>query len=631
MLKEAFRRLPLSLSRKYLLGVAAGLLASLLAFTGLFLLLYQNQLQDSQARAAHQFGQLLLLALQQPLASGEAGEIQAMVEHLGRLPGISAVLIADAGGRVRFASDVSELNRHPLRDRRPDCMACHRLPPAQRPESRFLTDAHGREVLRSIVPIARFHCDGCPHAADPLLHRGMVVVDHDAALLRRQARNTTLLLMGSGALVLLITLLGGWWFMRHMVLEPVQRLNAASRRLGRGELSTRVEIPGSDELSELGRSFNEMAEHLQQAIEEIAAREAFQQALIDAVPDGLRVIDTGFRVVAANRSFARQADLPLEEIVGAPCHRSSHGRRTPCPPTLVTCPLHELADSDTPLRYIDIHRRADGGELDVEVYAAPMQLEREGETRRYVVESIRNLAEEVRYSHEQKLADIGQLAAGVAHEIRNPLSTLRMALAQLAQADTEPERRREYLELVSHEVDRCIEVNDRLLHLSALPPSHSELVDVNRAVRETVSLLNFEADQRGVTLELDLAPDRPRVIATDSEIRMAVFNLVQNAFHAVPDGAGHIRVQTERRDGRVHILIDDNGPGVPPARVKTIFQPFFSERRDGSRGTGLGLPITHSLVKRHRGGIRVESSPEGGARFVIVLPDADHDQGGTGG
>ncbi len=626
MLARYFRRLPLNLSQKYLLGVAAGILASLVAFAGLFLLMYEQQLQANQVRAGHQFGQLLRLALQQPLASGQDDEVQAMIRHLGGVPGISHVLIADASGRIRYATDPQEIGRNPLREQRPDCLVCHRLPPEARPESRFVTAPQGTEVLRSIVPIARFQCDDCPHSPDPLLHRGMVVVDQDAALLRGQARDTTLLLMGSGAMVLLITLAGGWWFMRNMVLVPVRKLNVASQDLGRGDLDTRVDIAGHDELSRLGHTFNEMAGHLQHAMHEIEAREAFQQALIDAIPDGIRVIDSQYRVVAANRSYARQAGRPLGDTLTLPCHASSHGRDAPCPPTLVTCPVHELAQRDRALRYIDIHRPSDGGELDVEVYAAPMQIETASGEQRFIVESIRDLAEEVHYSHEQKLADIGQLAAGVAHEIRNPLSSLQMALSQLSEGDIPEERRKDYLELVSREIDRCIDVNDRLLRLSALPPSHSELVDVNAAAEETLSLLNFEAEQRGVSLHMRLDENRPRVIATDSEIRMAVFNLVQNAFHAAPAGKGRVRVSTVRQEDQVRILVEDDGPGVPSSKAKAIFEPFFSHRQDGSRGTGLGLAITLSLVKRHGGDIRVEDSSLGGARFVVTFSDADSAQ-----
>lgn len=624
MLGQYLRRLPLNLSQKYLLGVAAGILASLVAFAGLFLLMYEQQLQASQVRAGHQFGQLLRLALQRPLASGQDDEVQAMVRHLGGVPGISHVLIADASGQIRYATDPQEIGHNPLREQRPDCLVCHHLPPEVRPESRFVTTPKGIEVLRSIVPIARFRCDDCPHSSDPLLHRGMVVVDQDAALLRRQARDTTLLLMGSGAMVLLITLVGGWWFMHHMVLSPVRKLNAASQELGRGELDTRVDIAGHDELSRLGHTFNEMADHLQHAMQEIEAREAFQQALIDAIPDGIRVIDREFRIVAANRSYARQVGRPLGDTLTLPCHASSHGRDTPCPPTLVTCPVHELAHRDRPLRYVHVHHSSDGRELDVEVYAAPMQIETAEGEQRFIVESIRDLAEEVHYSHEQKLADIGQLAAGVAHEIRNPLSSLQMALNQLTRGDIPEESREDYLELISREINRCIDVNDRLLRLSALPPSQSELVDVNAAVEETLSLLNFEAEQRGTSLHMRLDGDRPRVIATDSEIRMTVFNLVQNAFHAAPAGEGEVVVSTTRdKQGQVRILVEDNGPGVPPSKVKTIFEPFFSHRQDGSRGTGLGLAITLSLVKRHGGDIRVEDSSLGGARFVVTFADAD--------
>lgn len=622
MFRQWFRRLPLTLSRKYLLGVVAGLAASFAVFAVLFMLMYQDQLQSARAQSAHQFGQMLLVALQQPLGKGNNIETRALVNHLGGLKGVAEVMISDMTGRIRYASNSERISQNPLAEESPGCMACHALPPEQRPDNRFVINDKGVEVLRSVVPIARFHCEGCVQPSDPFFARGMVVVDYQAEPLRRQALYTTLFLMGSGAVVLIITLFGGWWFMRHVVLSPINALREASERVGNGELSTRTHIGGSDELAELGETFNEMTAKLETAMRDIALREAFQQALIDGIPDGIRVINDDYRIIAANRGYAQQIEKSVSEVTGDYCYASSHGRDTPCPSTLTSCPLRNLSEADETIKYMDSHIRSDGGEFDVEVFAARFNIEENGRSKSYIVESIRNLTEEIHYSHEQKLSDIGKLAAGVAHEIHNPLTTLKMALPHLEDADAPQELRKEYLQLIEHEVDRCIDVNDRLLRLSSLPPSHSELVDINTCVAETISLLHFEAEQRGQTLLVELSPDTPRSIATDSEVRMIVLNLAQNAFHAAPPN-GLIRVSTLPIDKSVQIIVDDNGPGVPPEKVATIFEPFYSERRDSSRGTGLGLPITHSLVTRHGGSIRVETSPEGGARFIVSLMDAD--------
>jgi len=410
--------------------------------------------------------------------------------------------------------------------------------------------------------------------------------------------------------------------MRNVVLSPINALREASEQVGNGNLATRTRIEGRDELAELGKTFNGMTAKLESAMHDIALREAFQQALIDGIPDGIRVIDKDYRIIAANRGYTRQIGKSVNEVTGDYCYASSHGRDTPCPSTLTSCPLRKLSEAGETIKYMDVHTRSDGGEFDVEVFAARFNIEGNSKSGSYIVESIRNLTEEVHFSHEQKLSDIGKLAAGVAHEIRNPLTTLKMALPHLEDTDAPPELRTEYIQLIEHEVDRCIDVSDRLLRLSSLPPSHSELVDINTCVVETVSLLRFEAEQRGQELRVDLSPDTPRAIATDNEIRMVVLNLTQNAFHAAPPN-GRVRVSTRVGDGSVQIIVDDNGPGIPPEMVATIFEPFYSARRDGSHGTGLGLPISHSLVTRHGGTIRVEASPEGGARFIVSLPDAD--------
>jgi signal transduction histidine kinase len=273
------------------------------------------------------------------------------------------------------------------------------------------------------------------------------------------------------------------------------------------------------------------------------------------------------------------------------------------------------------------HRRSDGTWLDVETYAAPVTLTHDGETRQLVVESIRDLGQEVRFSHEQRLSELGRLAAGVAHEIYNPLGSVRLALhaAQGAAKAEPPDQAQleECLALVDQEVDACIQVTQRLLRLSVPAPDHQELVDVGEVVDDTLRLLAWEANERGVAVRIE-APTTPlRILATDSELRLAVLNLAQNALHAMPRG-GTLTVTCTAAAGRVEMVFADTGVGIDPADLQRIFQPFFSRRADGVAGTGLGLSITKAFATAHGGDITVASDVGRGSRFTLDFPDADH-------
>ena len=354
--------------------------------------------------------------------------------------------------------------------------------------------------------------------------------------------------------------------------------------------------------------------------------EAFLQGLVDASPDGLRVIDENFNVVLSNEAYRRQLGLSVEEAVDVPCYRSSHGRKEPCVPTLVTCPLHEIHEHQAPVKCVHEHKRSDGSLCEVEVYAAPMQIERDGRTHRFIVESIRDLESALQFSHEQKLSELGRLAAGVAHEIFNPLTSIRMSLDSIlhlqSPSDQHHSQTADYLKLVEQEIDRCIEITGRLLKLSTHSGSRQQVVSVNHALGETVSLLSWDAEQGKIVIEEQMDPSNPRVLASEGDLRMAILNLVQNAFHAMPEG-GRLLLATERRDGRINITISDTGAGIAPADLPHIFQPFFSRRADGKRGTGLGLSISRANVERDGGEISVRSELGQGATFKVSYPDPE--------
>ncbi len=613
-----------SLTRKFALGTAAGLLASSLFFLALFVGLFRGQLEQQRADAAAQVSRLLQISLENAMLRHDLDGLREIVQRLGRQPDVVAVTIANPQGEIRFAN-------HPAR-------IGERLPPEPDagPVTRLIQGNAGKALLRSINPVrnqpACQECHG-PVAEHPV--NGVLYVDYDADSIRQQARRTTLLLMGAGSLIVLLNLAGGWWFMRRYVLRPVAHLAEASAHLSEGNLATRTHLAGDDELTALGQTMNRMAETLERKMAELEEKERFLQELVDAFPDGVRVIDQDYRVLLCNAAYRRQVGPAAPQtsshaqgpdLSALPCFAQTHGQDQPCPETLMTCPLHEVTRTGAPLRVVHRLHRADGGGLDVETYAAPMTLTRGGETDQLVVESIRDLGQAVRFSHEQRLSELGRLAAGVAHEIHNPLGSVRLALhaAEGAARAEVPDLAevQACLALVDQEVDSCIQVTHRLLRLSVPPPDHQELVDVAEAVDDTLKLLAWEAGERAVQLRQAGDQGPLRVLATDTEMRMAILNLAQNALHAMPNG-GTLTVECRRRDGRIEIAFTDTGVGIAPEDLDRIFQPFFSRRADGVEGTGLGLSITKAFVDSHGGRIAVASVPGQGSRFTMEFPDAD--------
>ena len=616
-----------SLNRKFVAAAVAGLFAVSLLFLLAFVTLYRGQLQEERALKAGEVNRLLQATLENAMLVRDLAGLREIVARLGQEKSIRQVMILNPAGEVRFASDRQLIGARLVRPEDPTCSAC--LPAsALNQETRLtLTDAAGRDVLRAVHPVPNqprcIECHG-PVETNPI--NGILVVDHETETLRNRTLHSTGLLMGSGAVVVLLSVAGGWWFIERFVLRPVARLATGADLLASGRLDARIAVTGEDEIGQLGNTFNHMAENVARGMEAVREQQAFLQNLINAIPDGIRVIGPDYQIVLANQTYSQQVGRPLAEIAGAPCHRSSHQRDHPCPTQLITCPLVEISKTGQPVKTLQSFIRGDGASLHVEVYGAPMQARTDGGETTYIVEAVRDLAQQIEYSHQQKHATLSLLASGVAHEIRNPLASIRIALDTLFKLrDSEvrdDERLHEYLHLVDRQIDKCIDITERLLRLSLPAGQSPDLVSLNSAIHETISLMQLEALQRDVTVELMLSPTDARTMASDSEIRIVVVNMAQNAFHAMPQG-GVLRVRSQADEEWVEMQFEDTGTGIRPADLPYIFDPFFSHRADGARGTGLGLSICRTIVERWGGTIQVATQLGQGSQFTVRLPNAD--------
>lgn len=610
----------MSLSSRILrrvLLVAGG--ASLL-FGLLFLGLYREQLASERVAAAEQIIRLLRVALENAMLKRDVPGLRDIVRHLGEQPGIANVMILAPDGEVRFASEGARLGQ-----RYPD-LAGQGAPGV--PVSRFIDDPVRGELLRLLNPVPnQADCTGCHGALETHPVNGVLVVDYDAGAIRRQAIGSALLFAAAGVAVLALTLWSVWQLLRRRVILPLQALDGVAAGLAGGDLSQRASLSGDDEPARLAQTFNRMAERLSAQIGESERQQRYLQQLLDGLPDGIRVIrQSDYQVLAVNAAYCAQLGVEAATVLGQACHLSSHGRMSPCTPTMVVCPLQELRTAGQSLKCRHRHRRADGSEIPVEVHAVRLH-RKDGESdEAVIVESISDLSQVVRHSQEQRLSELGLLAAGIAHEIHNPLGSIRLAvdglLRSLRQGNGDPQRLLGYLEMMSSEIDRCTGITQRLLLLSRLPEQQAQPVALNRAVGDTVSLLDFDARSHGIEQQLALAEADPRVLADDADLRMLVLNLVQNAHHAMPRGGVlQVRSACDARHAWIEVL--DTGCGIKEEALGRIFDPFYSRRADGEGGTGLGLTICKSIVERYGGRIEVSSRVGEGTRFQVWLLRAD--------
>jgi len=603
-----------SLRRKIMLAMlAASALASLLLLLAFFAV-YRGQLEQERTAASMQIGRLFEAALENAMLKRDVPGLQQIVTRLGQQPDILGVRLVNPAGVVRFASDPQWVDgRFPLPDDLPGAGL-----------ARFTAADGGREVLRSIKPVFnRAACTGCHGVLDTHPLNGVLVIDYDARTLRSQARDSALALTAGAALVMLLACVVGYRALHRYVIAPVDALAEAARRLSEGDHATRVLASGDDELARLGQVFNRMAANLETTYGELRAQQHYLRSLLDSLPDAVRVIGMDHRILAVNDAYCALLGLSREAALTQKCYHSNHALDEPCPPTLMLCPLHALNDRQPVLKYEQRMLRRDGGEVAVETVASRLVLEGPEGKRPCVVELLRDLSTLAKYSQEQRLSEIGMLAAGIAHEIHNPLASVRLAVQSLSRAANENALEQSELQdglgVVDGEIDRCIEVTRRLLLLCRHPSEVLQSVDVNHAMHDAAMLLGYDALAGNIEQIEEFAPESPRVHADPSELRMMIFNMVQNAHHAMPAG-GTVRLRSRIEAGQALIEIIDTGVGIAPENLSRIFQPFYSQRADGELGTGLGLSIVRSTVSRYHGAIEVDSVPGQGTRFAIRLP-----------
>lgn len=224
----------------------------------------------------------------------------------------------------------------------------------------------------------------------------------------------------------------------------------------------------------------------------------------------------------------------------------------------------------------------------------------------------------------EKYTELASLAGGLAHEIKNPLSTLSLNLQLLAEDFGQPESQRERralqkIETLQRECKRLETILDDFLRFARVSDLAFEPTSVNRIVEEVIEFFAPQVTQSNAVLRTDLRPDLPPVRIDRDSFKQALLNLLLNGLQAMT-GGGELIVRTRAEQGRVCVDVIDTGPGIPADAADKIFKPFFSTRKGGS---GLGLPTTRRIIEAHQGELAVASEPGKGTSFTIRLPAAE--------
>jgi two-component system nitrogen regulation sensor histidine kinase NtrY len=456
----------------------------------------------------------------------------------------------------------------------------------------------------------------------------------DLAHERRLVRRTY---MGLLLLLTMIVLFVTTWlalFLSKLVTNPLSALAEATQEISRGRLDYRVDVRAADEIGDLVRSFNRMAEELESSRRQIEAssrdlsaanaeleqRRRQMETILESIPTGVLSLDAAHHVMHANQALLRMFHPD-----------SNHENSTQI---LRGAALRDVFPSEVVEDIEPLLRRADRmgmttsqmemppqcSSLNVAVTVATLRHQNEGSGYVIVFEDLSDLLK------AQKQAAWREVARRVAHEIKNPLTPIALSAERIqrhleratAEDPASPEVVRSCATTIAGAVETVRRLVDEFSTLARFPISNPQPADINEIIEHALSLFNGRLD--GINVHKSLAADLPKVLADTEAMKRAVANLVDNAAEALQDSLiREIAISTllvASRDA-VEITVADTGHGVSRELKEKLFLPYFSTK---DRGTGLGLAIVSRVIDDHHGSIRVEENEPAGTRFIVELP-----------
>jgi PAS domain S-box-containing protein len=426
------------------------------------------------------------------------------------------------------------------------------------------------------------------------------------------------------------------------ISRPVQQLAAGAAAVSRGELDLRIEPTTDDEIGDLAIAFNHMTAQLRQQrgaledanrelrhrLEELADLKSYTDTVLASMTNGLVTVDLDGRVVTLNPAAELMTGFFAGEATGRYCTDVFDGT-----PQLGEILMETISSRAAYPGLAVTLRRRNGRTLSVEISAAPLK---GGEGKDLgVIAVMRDLTVvrelENRLRRSDRLAALGSLAAGLAHEIKNPLTSLLTFSRHLTRRFDDEQFRAKFQSVVPHELQRINGIVERLLELARPSRLSFAAVRLPALLERVVDLCAHELDSRGVRLAREYARDLPAIWADADALHQSLVNLVRNALDAMPAGGRLIlRVGWAGTDDivvtggrslaagrRVQIEVEDSGVGIAPEAADRVFNPFFSTKETG---TGLGLALTHKMIEDHGGVIDFRAAPGGGTIFRIALP-----------
>lgn len=472
------------------------------------------------------------------------------------------------------------------------------------PLSQLWALGRGHQVLEVELP---FLVDGKPFGSIRVAVSTLFLKEELAGAI---ARNAAL-----AAGVVLLSFIASF-YLANRLLAPIEMLRRELARIDTGSEGPPLDLRNEEDVSRVAEFFASMSRRLADDRLLKESGEAWLETMLGGLADAVMVVSRERRILSLNRPAGElwghsSTDLqgrPLSEVVPPdhPLHLIVEEAFAS------SAPSHAIGPRIVPLQVVDrevphmltAQRLGEGDAFAVMVSARDM-------------EKLSRLGSHLSYS--QKLAALGRLTSGVAHEIKNPLNAMVIHVALLRQKLVkEGPEARGYLDVLEEEIRRLDGVIQGFLKFTRPEELQLEALRVEEVVSEATRLLAGEVEKNGIRLETEIASGLPEVYGDRELLQQAVLNLLINACEAMPEG-GELRLTASRpQEGRVVLDVQDSGVGIEEEELPKIFDLYYTTK---SRGSGIGLSMVYRIIQLHDGDVTVESTPGQGTRFTITLPE----------
>lgn len=472
----------------------------------------------------------------------------------------------------------------------------------------FEAKIHGKKVLKSFIPV---------FSPEQSVYIISIVMDYE--MISSVLNDQLVSYIAISASLLVIIILGSY-VLAGYIIRPMESILAKVKDVTEGRFDTPLAINSKDELGLLSDRINTMTSslhdytnQLKQAAEENKSVKDHLESIIQQIADAIHTVDWSGRVIQVNKAFEDLYGWKSHEVVG---------KRLQIVPDFLeeeeTKNVQALRKGEQLPPTETLRLRKDGSLVEVSISTAPVKDE-DGHITSFISVSRdmteRNKMEEL-LRRSEKLTTVGQLAAGVAHEIRNPLTTLRGFL-QLQRETNEVSP--QHNEIMLSELDRINLIVSEFLILAKPQATQFQVKSIRSILSDVVNLLDSQAHLYDIEFKFEFEPEDYKVHCEENQMKQVFINIIKNAIEAMEDG-GIIRIELFRLSREeIGITITDQGIGIPSHILPKLGEPFFTSKENG---TGLGLMISQGIIEGHKGMMEIFSKPGKGTRVDIVLPIA---------